>query len=87
MAIINVYDKIFELINEVLKGLSKEVLTEIYTNGIMFVGGASSIAGFYEYAKKKLDMPIIVPDDTTDAVIIGASKLLSSDKEFLKIEL
>ena len=87
VAIINVYDKIFELINEVLKGLSKEVLTEIYTNGIMFVGGASSIAGFYEYAKKKLDMPIIVPDDTTDAVIIGASKLLSSDKEFLKIEL
>lgn len=51
----------------------------------MFVGGASSIPGLYEYAKKKLDLPIIVPDDPSDCVINGVGKLMSSDKEFLKI--
>lgn len=87
VAIQNVYDKIFELIKTILAGLDKDIAADIYNTGIMFVGGASSISGLYEYAKKKLDLPIIVPDNTKDCVILGAGKLLSTDKEFLKIEL
>lgn len=82
----NIYDKIFALINEILLGLDKTISADIFNTGVMFVGGASSISGLYEYAKKKLDMPIIVPDDTKDCVILGAGKLLNTDKEFLKIE-
>lgn len=85
VAIVGLYDKIFEFIEEILKQVSKEVLHDIYNFGIMFVGGASSIPGLYEYAKKKLDLPIIVPDDPSDCVINGVGKLMSSDKEFLKI--
>ena len=40
----------------------------------------------YEYAKKKLDMPVIVPESPTDSVILGAGKLLNV-KDFAKIEL
>lgn len=87
VAITNVYETIFGLINDVINSLSKEVRADIYTNGIMFVGGACSIDGFYEYAKKKLDVPVIVPDDPKDSVIIGAGKLMLSGKEFLKINL
>ncbi len=87
VAIVNLYDKIFELINNVLHELPKDILADIYNNGIMFVGGASKIAGLYEYARKKLDLPIIVPDDPQDAVILGAGKLLNSGNEFLKINL
>ena len=87
VAIVNIYDKIFELINNVLKELPKDIVADIYNNGIMFVGGASKIAGLYEYAKKKLDMPIIVPDEPQDCVILGAGKLLSKDSEFIKISL
>lgn len=85
VAILNVYETIFGLINDVLKQLDKDIVADIYNNGIMFVGGASKIAGLYEYAKQKLDIPIIVPEDPQDAVILGAGKLLNSNNEFLKI--
>lgn len=85
VAIVNIYDKIFELIGDVLKELPKDIVADIYNNGILFVGGASQVAGLYEYAKKKLDLPIIVPDQPQDYVILGAGKLLSKDGEFLKI--
>ena len=85
VAITNVYDKIFELINDVMTTIPKEIAAEVYNNGIMFVGGASRISGLYEYAKKKLEMPVIMPDDPMDAVILGAGKLLSKQGQFLKI--
>lgn len=87
VAIVNLYDKIFDLIRDVIKQLDKDIVADIYNNGIMFVGGASKIAGLYEYAKKKLDFPIIVPDDPQDAVILGAGKLLNAGNDFLKINL
>lgn len=87
VAVVNLYDKIFELINNVLHELPKEIVADIYNNGIMFVGGASKIAGLYEYARQKLDIPIIIPEDPQDAVILGAGKLLNGGNEFLKINL
>ena len=87
VAIVNLYDKIFDLIHDVLKELPKDIVADIYNNGVMFVGGASKIAGLYEYAKQKLDLPVIVPEDPQDAVILGAGKLLNSQNEFLKIDL
>ncbi len=87
VAVVNLYDKIFDLIKDVLSGLDKEIVADIYHNGVMFVGGASKISGLYEYAKQKLDLPIIIPDDPQDAVILGAGKLLNSNGDFLKITL
>lgn len=86
VAVLNTYEKIFDLILEVIKLLPIEIAKEIYNNGVMFVGGASQISGLYEYAKSKLDLPIIVPDDAMDSVILGAGKLLSTDKEFISIK-
>ena len=63
------------------------MVADIYANGVVFVGGASKIAGFYEYAKQKLDMPVMVYENPQDAVILGAGKLLNSNNEFIKIEL
>lgn len=87
LAIINIYDEIFKLIEDVMQRLPKEISADVYNNGVVFVGGASSIPGLYEYAKKKLDLPISVPDEPMDSVILGAGKLISSNKEFLKINL
>jgi len=87
VAIVNLYDKIFELIDDVLHELPKDIVADIYNNGIMFVGGASKIAGLYEYAKHKLDLPVIVPENPQDAVILGAGKLLNAGNKFLKINL
>ncbi len=87
VAVVNLYDKIFDLIKDVLSNLPKDIAADVYGNGVMFVGGASKIAGLYEYAKQKLDLPIIIPDDPQDSVILGAGKLLSLGNEFLKINL
>lgn len=87
VAVVNIYDKIFELIQEVLKTLPKDIVADIYNNGVLFVGGASQISGLYEYAKKKLDLPIIVPEDPADYVITGAGKLLNKGKDFISIDL
>lgn len=86
VAIQNVYDTIFNLIKDVIQLQPKEIAAEIYSNGVIFVGGGSNIAGLYEFAKKKLDMPVIVPESPVDSVILGAGKLLNL-KDFAKIEL
>lgn len=85
LAIANVYDAIIERVDQVLKSLPSEVANDVYNTGIVFVGGGSKIPGFYEYVKSKLDFPVIVAENPSDAVILGLGKLLSADKEFLKI--
>ncbi len=86
VAITNVYDKIIGFIKQILTEIPKEIYAQVYNSGVVFVGGASNIPGLYEYAKKRLDLPIIVHENPTDAVILGAGKLLSKDG-YLKINL
>lgn len=80
VAIIGVYEKIFDLIEEVLENLSSEVLAEVRKNGIIFTGGVASIHGLVEYASKRFNMPVTVINNPKDAVILGAGKLLSLNK-------
>ncbi len=87
VAIVNVYDQILTFAMDMLKSVPKEIAQDVYNNGIMFVGGASSISGLYEYAKKKLEIPIIVQDQPMDSVILGAGKLLLAVKNFIKIDI
>lgn len=86
LAISNVYDAVFERICQIVKTLPADVVNDIYNTGVVFVGGGSKIAGLYEYAKNKLDFPVIVADEPADAVVLGLGKLLSSEKEFLKLK-
>ena len=80
VAIVGVYDKIFDLIEEVLETLPSETLAEVRKNGIVFTGGVSSINGLVEYASKRLNMPTMVVENPKDAVILGAGQLLSLNK-------
>ena len=88
VAIIGVYNKIFDLIEEVMESLPNQVLAEVKRNGIVFTGGVSSIEGLVEYAIKQLKIPVAVVENPKDAVILGAGKLLSLNKgEFPYIKL
>jgi len=80
VAIIGVYEKIFDLIEEFIEGLPSQTVADIKNNGIVFVGGVSSIIGLTEYANKRLNLPVIVIENPKDAVILGAGKLLSLNK-------
>ncbi len=87
VAICNFYDTILKMVTDILDSLHPNLRAEIYHNGIVFIGGASCISGLYEYATKKLEVPVIIPEEPMDCVILGAGKLLSSEKDFLKINL
>ena len=80
VAIIGVYEKIFDLVDEVLETLPTETLAEVRKNGIVFVGGVSSIDGLVEYTTKRFNMPTYVASNPKDAVILGAGKLLTLNK-------
>lgn len=86
VAIQGVYNRIIELVGDCVKLLNKDVAKDLYSVGILFVGGASSIPGFYEYFKKHFDYPILLTDAPSDAVILGAGKLLGAQKEFMKFK-
>ena len=81
VAIIGVYDKIFDLIEEVMESLPSDTLAEVRKNGIIFTGGVSCINGLVEYASKRLNIPALVVENPKDAVILGAGQLLSLNKE------
>ena len=81
VAIIGIYNKIFDLIEEFMDSLPNQVLAEIKRNGIVFTGGVASIEGLVEYATKRLHVPSIVVENPKDAVILGAGKLLSLNKD------
>ncbi len=88
VAIVGVYEKIFDLIEEFIETLPETAMAEIRKNGIMFMGGVSSINGFAEYANKRLNISSFVLGNPKDAVILGAGKLLSLNKqEFPHIKL
>lgn len=86
LAITNVYEAIIKFVKDVVAMMPTDVAKEIYNNGVVFVGGGSSIPGLYEFAKKRLDFPVIVPESSQDATIIGVGKLLSGNRDFLKIK-
>lgn len=81
VAVVGVYDKIFDLIEEVLETLPSATLADVKKYGIVFTGGVSSINGLVEYASKRFNMPTMVVDNPKDAVILGAGQLLSLNKE------
>ncbi len=81
VAIVGVYDKIFDLIEETLEQLPSQTIADIKTNGVVFTGGVSSIIGLTEYASRRLNLPVKVVDNPKDAVMLGAGKLLSLNKE------
>lgn len=88
VAVVGVYNKIFDLISEVLDSLPAETVANIKENGIVFTGGVSSIDGLSEYASKKLDLPVITLDNPKDAVILGAGKLLNCNiKDYPHIDI
>lgn len=86
-AVKGIYDKIFALVKEFIAEQSTNIINEIHNNGILFCGGATQIAGFYEYAKQKFDQSIILSKNPLDAVLIGASKIVDIKDYPIEIKL
>lgn len=86
-AICGIYDKIFTLVKNYINEQGVSIINEIRNNGILFCGGATQIAGFYEYAKTKFDFPVHLSKNPMDAVLLGASKIVDMPNYPITIKL
>lgn len=86
-AVSGIYDKIFALVKELIAEQGPNVINDIHNNGILFCGGVTQIAGFYEYAKQKFDNPVILSKNPLDAVLMGASKIIDIKDYPIEIKL
>ena len=71
------YHKICEAIQSVLNSCPTNIVEDITNEGIFLFGGASLITGAEQYFRKRLNLKVIVEDQTTAIDVIGAGKLLS----------
>lgn len=72
-AIIEYFDKIKQAIEHLLYNCSADIINDVTKNGIYVIGGLANITGLENYLSKKLNMPIIIPEEPENCTILGAS--------------
>jgi rod shape-determining protein MreB len=77
------YDKIAEIILEVLIKLPPEVSAEIRNSGLYFSGLASTVYGLEQYYSNKFNIKIHVSKSAGMTVCLGGGTVIA-DKELLK---
>lgn len=77
------YEKIAECILSVISNCPPNIVEDIHNMGIYMMGGASLITGAEQFFRKKLNMPVIIQDETTAIDAIGAGMCLNK-KDLLK---
>lgn len=83
-AIVDYYDKIASAIQATINSSPANVVEDIQNQGIYIMGGASLITGLEQYLRKRLNLPVLIQDQTTAVDVLGAGKLLS-DTQLLKV--
>ena len=77
------YDKIAELVMEVLTKLPPEVSAEIRHSGIYISGLASRVYGLEQYYSEKFNVKINISENSSKSVALGGGMVIS-DKDLLK---
>lgn len=84
-AIKNYYETIASSILAVINACPPNIAEDIACHGIYLMGGCSLIVGAEQFFRKRLNLPVIVQDQTTAIDVIGAGKLLSDTKLLQKL--
>lgn len=70
--------EIGRIVETTLNILPPEISSDVAKNGIIVTGGFANIAGLERYLRKEFNLPVIIPEEASNACILGAGKLLSS---------
>ncbi len=79
------YDKIAELIHEVLVKLPPEVSAEIRHSGIYISGLASNVYGLEQYYSEKFNIKINIPENSAKSVALGGGAVIADNDLIKKI--
>ncbi len=85
--IFDYYDKIAEMVVQVLAKLPPEVAAEIRYTGINLVGGMASVYGLEQYFSKKLGMKVVTYKHPQLCSALGGGELLSKPEIVKKIKI
>jgi len=77
------YDKIIEAIIVTINGCPPDIISDITETGITISGGAGEILGLSDYLSARLNLPVKIAEQSSNAVILGAGVLLN-DQNLLK---
>jgi len=74
---------IIEGIHETIEDTPPELVSDIYERGIILSGGGAQLSGLDKLIQKRINIPVIITDDSATAVIRGTGLVLE-DFENLK---
>ncbi|HLL61136.1 MAG TPA: rod shape-determining protein [Candidatus Nitrosocosmicus sp.] len=77
------FNHIIDAMKEVVETIPPEIVDGIIKNGVVLSGGLADIKGIDKYFSKELKIPVIIPDNPSDATINGIVSLMNN-KEKLK---
>ena len=83
-AVVGFYERISASIQAIISSCPENIIEDIQNLGIYVMGGSSLISGAEQYFRRKLNLPVMVADETTAVDVLGAGKLLSEPR-LLKI--
>ena len=79
-AIVGLYDRIADGILAAIKECPPNIVEDVQNRGVFMMGGASLITGAEQYFRRRLNLPVIIQDQTTAVDVLGAGKLLAEPK-------
>lgn len=77
--------EITRIIETTLNILPPEISGDVAKNGILLTGGFADIFGIEKYLRNEINLPVRVSNQTKNACILGAGKLLSNMSELKKV--
>lgn len=84
-ALMNNFLQIVDLIKEVIEISPPEVIDEVYEKGIVLAGGLAEIKGIDLFLSKELKLEVIIPDQPSNAVILGLLSLLNKEESIMRL--
>ena len=68
--------EIVHVVQEMLEKTSPELVSDIFTDGIVMTGGTSSLYGLGALIAKKTKMKVTIPENPENCVVLGAGKAI-----------
>lgn len=85
MAVMPLLTEISRIVDTTLNILPPEISADVARNGVLLTGGFSGLAGIERYMRAELNLPVRIDEESQNACILGAGKLLANFGELKKI--
>lgn len=79
------FQKVYMAIKVLINSASPDIVSDLSINGIIVTGGLANLTGLENYLSKNLNLPVLISENTENAVVLGLGKLIADEKYLNKI--